>query len=87
MQSIEDDAERQKLCMEYVLMASMRKDFDYYSGPELYTTSKRERMTMISFSVGSFVFLVAMDPWEDIERAANKIENIITHGFSCMQPC
>jgi hypothetical protein len=28
-----------------------------------------------------------MDPWEDIERAANKIENIITHGFSCMQPC
>jgi hypothetical protein len=85
--SIEDEAERQKFYMEYVLMASMRKDFDYYLGPERYTVSKREKISMISFSVGQAIFLVAVDPKEDIEKEASKIEKIITTGFSYAQPC
>ena len=85
--SIEDEAERQKFYMEYVLMASMRKDFDYYLGPERYTVSKRETISMISFSVDQAIFLVAVDPKEDIEKEASKIEKIIATGFSYAQPC
>lgn len=85
--SIEDEAERQKLYMEYTLMASMRKDFDYYFGSERYTTSKRDKVSMISFSINSSVFLVAVDSKMNVEKEANKIEKIITREFSCVQPC
>jgi hypothetical protein len=85
--SIEDKAERQKMYMEHTLMASMRKDFDYYFGSERYTASKREKVSMISFSIDSSVFLVAVDSTTDVEKEANKIEKIITREFSCMQPC
>jgi hypothetical protein len=73
--------------MEYTLMASMRKDFDYYFGSERYTTSKRDKVSMISFSINSSVFLVAVDSKMNVEKEANKIEKIITREFSCVQPC
>jgi hypothetical protein len=81
---IEDDAERQKLYMEYILMASMRKEFDYYFGSERYTVTKSKEMSMISFPIDSFLFLITTDPKEDIEKEAHKIEKIlgITLGFS-----
>jgi hypothetical protein len=40
---IVDEFEREKLFMEYVLMASMRKDFDYCLGRVKYTASKGEK--------------------------------------------
>jgi hypothetical protein len=79
---IVDEFEREKLFMEYVLMASMRKDFDYCLGRVKYTASKGEKMTMMSFPIGSFLFLVAVDPRIDIEKEANKIEKIIKNFVS-----
>jgi hypothetical protein len=77
-----DEFEREKLFLEHVLMASMNKDFDHCLGRIRYTAAKREKTTMMSFSIGSFLFLVVIDPKEDIEKEANKIEKIIKSFIS-----
>ena len=71
------ESEKEMLFMEHVLMATMRNDFDEGLGKVLYTVSKREKMTIINFSVDSSLFLIAIDPAADIRRTMNKIQKII----------
>jgi hypothetical protein len=80
--TLADEFEIEKLFMEHVLMASMNRDFDYCLGRLRYTAAKREKTTMLSFSIGSFLFLVVIDPKEDVEKVANKIERIIKNFIS-----
>jgi hypothetical protein len=80
--TLADEFEREKLFMEHVLMASMNRDFDYCLGHLRYTAAKRKKTTMMSFSIGSFLFLVIFDPNEDIEKEASKIEKVIKNFIS-----
>jgi hypothetical protein len=68
--------------MEHVLMATMSKDFDDCLGRVRYMASKREKMTTISFSLGSFLLLIAVDPRADIEKETSKIQGIIKNFVS-----
>jgi hypothetical protein len=76
-----DELEKEIMFMEHALMATMTRDFDSCLGRVLYTASKREKTTLINFSMGTFLFLVAVDPVEDIEKETNKIQKII-NGFA-----
>ncbi len=80
--NLEDEFEREKLFMTYVLMNSMNKDYDYCFGSMRYTAVKREKTTMMSFSIDSFLFLIVIDAKEDIEKEASKIEKIIKNFVS-----
>ena len=73
----EDEAERQKLFMELALRVSMRKDFDYALGPVKYSSSRREKVVVMSFPINNTVLLVSTETDVDIEKTANKIMKII----------
>ncbi|RJQ26202.1 hypothetical protein C4565_07315 [Candidatus Parcubacteria bacterium] len=80
--NLADEFEREKLFMEHVLMVSMSRDFDHCLGRLRYIAAKREKTIMMSFSIGSFLFLVVIDPKEDVEKEASKIEKIIKNFVS-----
>ena len=74
---IVDESEKEILFMEHVLMATMNNDFDNCFGRVLYTISKREKMTIINFSIDSSLFLIAVDPIDDTKKETSKIQQII----------
>ncbi|WP_155991423.1 DUF6659 family protein [Candidatus Nitrosotenuis uzonensis] len=76
--------EREMVFMEHVLMATMNKDFDGCLGRILYTVSKREKVIMINFSIGSFLFLVAVDPMENVDKEVTKIQKSLDNLAFCV---
>lgn len=80
MESIVSGQDREMLFLEDVLMASFRKEFDDHFGKVRYTVSKREKLTMISFSFESFVLMVSVDSAVSIEQETSKIEKIVLLG-------
>lgn len=70
---LESDAERQKMYMELALRVSMRREFDYSLGPVMYSTSRREKATMMSFPINNNVLLISAETYVDIEKTARKI--------------
>lgn len=73
-----DEVEREMMFMEHVLMANMNRDFDGSLGRVLYGVLKREKTTLISFSIGAFLFLAAVDPSSDVDRTTNKIRQTLS---------
>lgn len=74
---LEDDAEREKMYMELALRVSLRKEFDYSLGPVKYSTSRREKVVMMSFPINNNVLLISADPDVDIDKLARKIMKIV----------
>ena len=74
---LEDDAERQKMYMELALRVSMRKDFDYSLGPVKYSASRRKKVVMMSFPMGSNILLISAEPGSHIDETAKKIMKLL----------
>jgi hypothetical protein len=71
------------MLMEHVLMATMNKDFDSCLGRILYTISKREKAVIINFSIGAFLFLVAVDPIADVDSKLREIQKRLANIAVC----
>ena len=56
--ALEDEYERQKMCMELALRVSMREDFDHSLGPVLYSTSQRKNAVIMSFPLETCILLI-----------------------------
>lgn len=72
-----EESEKEMLFMQHVLMSTMNNDFDGGLGRALYTVTKREKMTMIYFTIDSSLFMIAIEPAADIRRTMSKIQRII----------
>ncbi len=75
--SLNDEYERQKMCMDLALRTSMRTDYDHSLGPVLYTTSRRKNAVMMSFPLQICILLISAKADTDIETLARKITKII----------
>jgi len=72
-----DEFQRELLFMSNVLITSLNKDLDDCLGKLRYVVSKRENLAMISYSIGSLLFLVAVDARLDIDNEAKRIEKTV----------
>jgi len=72
-----EESEKEMLFMQHVLMSTMNNDFDGGLGRALYTVTKREKMTIVYFTIDSSLFMIALDPTADIRRTMSKIQRII----------
>jgi hypothetical protein len=72
-----DSAELQKMYLELALRVSMRQEFDYCLGPVKYSTSRREKATLLSFPIGSNILLVSAEPTVQTDIIAGKIMKIM----------
>lgn len=72
-----EESEKEMLFMQHVLMSTMNGDFDDGLGRALYTVTKREKLTMVYFTIGVSLFMIAIDPTADIRRTMSKIQRII----------
>jgi len=70
---LEDEAERQKMYMELALRVSMRMEFDYSLGPVKFSSSRREKVVMMSFPINNNVLMISAETTVDIEQLAKKI--------------
>lgn len=77
-----DEFERERMLMSHVLIVSLNRDFDSLLGKMRYTISKREKIDLISFSIGSFLLLVAVDAGMNVESVAVEIERTIKNFIS-----
>lgn len=77
-----DEFERERILMSHVLIVSLNRDFDSFLGKMRYTISKREKIDLISFSIGSFLLLVAVDAGMNVESVAVEIERTIKNFIS-----
>ena len=73
---LEDEAERQKMYMELALRVSMRMEFDYSLGPVKYSSSRREKVVMMSFPINNNVLMISAETTVDIEELAKKIMKV-----------
>jgi len=73
---LEDEADRRKMYMELILRVTTRNEFDNCLGPVKYSASRREKVVMLSFSLGGNVLLVSAKPDVDIDKTAKKIIEI-----------
>jgi hypothetical protein len=63
--------------LELALRVSMRQEFDYCLGPVKYSTSRREKVTLLSFPIGSNILLVSAEPTVQTDIIAGKIMKIM----------
>lgn len=75
--SLENEYERQKMCMDLALRTSMRTDYDHSLGPVLYTTSRRKNAVMLSFPLQTCILLISAKVDTETEMLARKIMKII----------
>ncbi len=73
---LEDEADRQKMYMELALRVSMRMEFDYSLGPVKYSSSRREKVVMMSFPINNNVLMISAETTVYIEQLANKIMKV-----------
>ena len=70
---LETEEERKKLFMEIVLRVTSRRDFDNKLGPVTYSSSRREKVVVLTFPMGTNVLLVSAETSVNIEDVAKKI--------------
>ncbi len=75
--SLEDECERQKICIDLALRTSMRADYDHSLGPVLYTTSRRKNAVMISFPLQTCILLISAKADTDVEMLVRRVMKII----------
>jgi len=70
------------LYLELALRVKMRKDFDSHFGKAKYTTTKREKVNVMSFPMSTDILFVFTEPDIDICNLPEQIHNIVQHTKS-----
>ena len=69
----ETDAKRKQMFHELAHRVANRKGFDANLGRVKYSSSRREKVVMMSFPIGRYIILVIAEPHVNIDRLGWKI--------------
>ncbi len=73
VQPYEDDDHMKKIFMELAHRVGNRKSFDSKLGRVKYSSSRREKVVMMSFPIEGYVLLLIAEPNVNIDRLAYRI--------------
>ena len=78
----ETDKRRRQMFQELVHRVANRKGFDASLGRVKYSSSRREKVVMMSFPIGRYVIMITTEPGVNIDRLAWKIIYKLEHQWS-----
>jgi len=78
----ENDKRRRQMFQELAHRVANRKGFDASLGRVKYSSSRREKVVMMSFPIGRYVIMIAAEPGVNIDRLAWKIIYKLEHQWS-----
>jgi hypothetical protein len=78
----ESDARRQQMFQELAHRVANRTGFDANLGRVKYSSSRREKVVMMSFPLGKYVILVIAEPGVNIDRLGWKIIDKLGNQWS-----
>ncbi|MDF2421879.1 MAG: hypothetical protein OPY06_02605 [Nitrosopumilus sp.] len=78
----ESDARRQQMFQELAHRVANRTGFDANLGRVKYSSSRREKVVMMSFPLGKYVILVIAEPCVNIDRLGWKIIDKLGNQWS-----
>jgi hypothetical protein len=78
----ENDARRRQMFQELAHRVANRKGFDANLGRVKYSSSRREKVVMMSFPIGRYIIMVIAEPSVNIDRLAWKIIYKLEHQWS-----
>lgn len=78
----ENDARRRKMFQELAHRVTNRTGFDANLGRVKYSSSRREKVVMMSFPLGKYIILVIAEPSVNIDRLGWKIIDKLGNQWS-----
>jgi len=78
----ENDARRRQAFQELAHRVANRKGFDANLGRVKYSSSRREKVVMMSFPFGRYILMVIAEPSVNIDRLGWKIIYKLEHQWS-----
>ncbi|AJW71692.1 DUF6659 family protein [Nitrosopumilus adriaticus] len=78
----ENDARRRQTFQELAHRVANRKGFDANLGRVKYSSSRREKVVMMSFPFGRYILLVIAEPSVNIDRLGWKVIYKLEHQWS-----
>ena len=78
----ENDARRQQMFQELAHRVANRTGFDANLGRVKYSSSRREKVVMMSFPIGKYIVLVIAEPSVNIDRLGWKIIDKLGNQWS-----
>ena len=78
----ENDKRRRQMFQELAHRVANRRGFDANLGRVKYSSSRREKVVMMSFPAGRYVIMVTAEPGVNIDRLAWKIINTLGKQWS-----
>ncbi len=79
---LENDQRRKQMFQELAHRVANRKGFDANLGRVKYSSSRREKVVMMSFPIGKYVIMVIAEPSVNIDRLGWKILNKLGKQWS-----
>ncbi len=78
----ENDVRRKQMFQELAHRVANRSGFDANLGRVKYSSSRREKVVMMSFPIGKYIILVIAEPSVNIDRLGWKIIDKLGHQWS-----
>lgn len=82
---LENNARRRQMFQELAHRVANREGFDANLGRVKYSSSRREKVVMMSFPIGRYIILVIAEPHVNIDRLGWKIINKLGKQWSEFQ--
>jgi len=79
---LENDQRRKQMFQELAHRVANRKGFDANLGRVKYSSSRREKVVMMSFPIGRYIIMVIAEPHVNIDRLGWKILNKLGRQWS-----
>ena len=79
---LETDKERRQMFRELAHRVANREGFDANLGRVKYSSSRREKVVMMSFPFGRYIVMITAEPAVNIDRLAWKILNKLGKQWS-----
>ena len=73
----ENDETRRQMYMKFALESNFRKDFDDSFGSFKYSTIQREKVSILTINICSYLLLVFTEPDIDLHAMAGRIQSMI----------
>ena len=78
----ENDARRRQMFQELAHRVANRQGFDANLGRVKYSSSRREKVVMMSFPIGRYILMIIAEPSVNIDRLGWKITYKLEHQWS-----
>ena len=78
----ESDTERRQMFQELAHRVANRSGFDANLGRVKYSSSRREKVVMMSFPIGKYILMIIAEPSVNIDRLGWKITYKLEHQWS-----